>query len=59
VIGQAGVCAALSDAIVDIVPSNLTGDLQLLSLPKAMDSDPTLSGTGNEEIWRKKRRDGQ
>ena len=52
VIGQAGVCTVLSDAIVDVQPANLTGDLRLESLPNASISDPTITGTGNEEIWR-------
>jgi hypothetical protein len=54
VIGQAGVCTVLSDAIVNIQPANLTGDLLLQSLPNAPISDPTIAGTGNEEIWRKR-----
>jgi filamentous hemagglutinin family protein len=54
VIGQTGVCTVLSDAIVDIQPADLTGDLLLESLPDASISDPTITGTGNEEIWRKR-----
>jgi len=56
VIGQSGVCTVLSDAIVNIPVDNLTEDLLLKASPESNDTDPTITGAGNEEIWRKRSR---
>ena len=55
VIGQVGECTVISDAIVNVEPAKLTDVLLLSSALQPFVQDPTLVGTGNEEIWRRRK----
>ena len=58
VIGEAGVCAVLADAILNLQPADLTSDLLLSAIPRPANEDLTLFGTGNEEMWRRRNPNG-
>jgi filamentous hemagglutinin family protein len=51
-IGQTGTCTALTDSIYVIEPSALAGGIIFRAPEPFVESDPSVTSSGNEEIWR-------
>jgi hypothetical protein len=51
-IGGAGTCTVLSEKLVDVPIENLVIENLLEAQDAPLLSDPTITGAGNEEIWR-------
>jgi filamentous hemagglutinin family protein len=51
-IGAAGSCTPLPNTIVDISIGKLVQDIRLIAQAPPAAYDPTITGAGNEEIWR-------
>ena len=54
VIKLVGVCTVVGTTIPNINPEAILDPLILKSEPAIVEGDPTVTGAGNEEIWRKK-----
>jgi hypothetical protein len=51
-IGGAGTCTVLSEKLVDVAIENLIPERLLEAQDAPLLNDPTITGAGNEEIWR-------
>ena len=51
-IGVAGSCTPLPDTIVDVHIDKLVEGVQISTEEPPPIDDPTITGAGNEEIWR-------
>ncbi|HEY4031383.1 MAG TPA: filamentous hemagglutinin N-terminal domain-containing protein [Caulobacteraceae bacterium] len=51
-IGAAGSCTPLPNTIVDVSIGKLVQDIRLIAQAPPPAYDPTITGAGNEEIWR-------
>ena len=54
VVGLLGVCTVTNTFIPNIDPAEFTKDLVLKPDPNILGNDATITGAGNEEIWRRK-----
>ena len=52
IIGEAGSCTPIVNSVIDVRIDKLVEGILLQAPEPTLESDPTITGAGNEEIWR-------